>query len=152
MRTPSEIRLLVRLRLDEAQVLVTNGYADGAFYLAGYGIELALKAKIAERLGLPWLFDEKGTNPADQFTGLGDLRRLLKTHNLFLLLAVSGLKPAYDQKRQTESEFLKYKQLIETWNEGLRYQLPEPVNNVDMQSSLNFLTAPTGLLQWIEAS
>lgn len=152
MRNPQEIRLLARLRLDEAQVLTTSGYIDGAFYLAGYGIELALKAKIAERLGLPWLFDEKGTTPTDQFTGLGDLRKLLKTHNLFLLLAVGGLKPSYDRKRQTESEFLKYKQLIESWNEGLRYQLPEPVNRVDMQSFLNFLTAPNGLLQWIETS
>ena len=152
MRTPQEIRTLAHLRLDEAQVLATSGHLEGAFYLAGYGIELALKARIAERLGLPWLFDEKGTSPNDQFTGLGELRKLLKTHNLILLLAVSGLKPAYEQKRQTESGFLKYKQLIESWNEGLRYQLPEPVNTMDVQSFLNFLTAPDGLLQWIETS
>ncbi|WP_210516311.1 hypothetical protein [Hymenobacter terricola] len=152
MKTPEDIRLLAQLRLDEAQVLVTNGRIDGAFYLAGYGVELALKAKIAERLGLPWLFDEKGTDKNDEFLGLRDLRNLVKTHKLILLLAVSGLKPAYDQRKQNEIGFLKYKQLLESWNEGLRYQLPEPVNVVDVQSFLNFLTGPNGFLQWIETN
>lgn len=53
METPEIIRNLAALRLEEAQVLAQNGKPDGAFYLAGYSVELALKAKVAERLGCP---------------------------------------------------------------------------------------------------
>ncbi len=98
MDNPVSIKNIAQLRLTEANVLAANAQPEGAFYLAGYGVELTLKAKIAERLGMPWLFDARVTPPADQFAGLGDLRQLLKTHNLLLLLAVAGLKPAYDQQ------------------------------------------------------
>ena len=48
METPFTIRALAALRLAEATVLIQAGKPDGAFYLAGYSVELALKAKIAE--------------------------------------------------------------------------------------------------------
>ena len=35
---------------------------DGAFYLAGYSIELILKAKIYDRFGASNLFDEKNAD------------------------------------------------------------------------------------------
>ena len=149
MKDPQDIRALVRLRLAEAQVLAINSYPAGAFYLAGYSVELTLKAKVAERLGLPWLFDEK-IPPGEQFNGLSELRKLVKTHNLVLLLAMSGLKPMYVQRQQDEPDFFKYRQLLESWNEGLRYQLPTPANDADTQDFLNFLTGPAGFLQWIE--
>lgn len=152
MESPNIIRSIARLRLKEAQVLATNAQPEGAFYLAGYGVELILKAKVAERLGLPWLFDARFTPPAEQFAGLSDLRNLLKTHNLLLLLAVAGLKPAYDQQQKASKDFFKYKSLLESWSEGIRYQLPGSVLAPDAQNFLNFLTAPTGFLQWIETN
>lgn len=152
MENPTVIRNIAGLRLVEAQILVSNTQPEGAVYLAGYGVELMLKAKIAERLGLPWLFDERGTSPTDQFTGLGDLRKLLKTHNILLLLAVAGLKPAYDQQQKTVRGFLKYKVLLESWSEGVRYQLPGSVQTADAQSFLDFLLGPDGFLQWINTN
>lgn len=58
MTNPEEIKKLAFQRLKEAEILYKNEMYDGAFYLAGYSVELILKAKICERLGIPNLFDE----------------------------------------------------------------------------------------------
>lgn len=91
MTNPKEIKELALQRLKEADVLFQNKMCDGAFYLAGYSVELILKAKICERLGIPNLFDEKNTD-ANSIEGIGEIRKPLKTHNLFTLLIFSGLK------------------------------------------------------------
>lgn len=39
---------LSRIRLDEAKALLESELSDGAFYLAGYAVECALKACIAK--------------------------------------------------------------------------------------------------------
>lgn len=148
MQTPETIRNLAVLRLEEAQILARNGKPDGAFYLAGYSIELALKAKVAEQLGLPGLFDEQNT--AQQFTGLNELRRLVKTHNLTLLLVMSGLKPTFDQWRATDVRFASFAVWLNDWNEGIRYRSPGAVTTTAIIAFINFLAGPTGLLQWIE--
>ncbi len=43
-----ELQALSRIRLREAQALVNLGMNDGAYYLAGYSVECALKACIAK--------------------------------------------------------------------------------------------------------
>jgi HEPN domain-containing protein len=58
MKTPQEIEDLAWDRLDEAQVLFTSRKFDGAFYLAGYAVELMLKTRICELFEIPNLFDE----------------------------------------------------------------------------------------------
>lgn len=148
METPEIIRNLAALRLEEAQILVQNGKPDGAFYLAGYSVELALKAKVAERLGLPGLFDEQNTN--QQFAGLNELRRLVKTHNLTLLFVMSGLKAAFDQLRVTQAEFSTAASWLNDWNEGLRYRSPGAVTQMGVEHFISTLGEVTGLLQWIE--
>jgi HEPN domain-containing protein len=49
MKTVQEIKDIAFERLQEAAILCDNEKYDGAFYLAGYAIELMLKAKICER-------------------------------------------------------------------------------------------------------
>ena len=44
-----EFQELSRIRLREARSLFSAGHFDGAYYLAGYSIECALKACIARR-------------------------------------------------------------------------------------------------------
>jgi HEPN domain-containing protein len=45
----NELQALSRLRLKEAAALLELGWFDGAFYLAGYSVECALKAMHCER-------------------------------------------------------------------------------------------------------
>jgi HEPN domain-containing protein len=45
----ADFQQLSELRLREAQALLAAGLPDGAYYLAGYAVECALKACIAKR-------------------------------------------------------------------------------------------------------
>jgi HEPN domain-containing protein len=58
MKNPIEIRELAIQRLAEARILLNNGMCDGAFYLAGYSVELSLKSRICEKFGIPNLLDD----------------------------------------------------------------------------------------------
>ncbi len=105
MTSPSEIIKLAWQRVQEAEILYANNMHDGAFYLAGYSVELMLKAKICERLGIPNLFDETDKN-ANAIEGIGEIRKAVKTHNLFTLLIFSGLKIKFDNDK-TPAEYLR---------------------------------------------
>ncbi len=76
MNTPLEIKEIAWKRLEEAKVLYRNKMYDGAFYLAGYSVELMLKAKICESWGISNLFaiGEK-VNPE-----ISKIREIVKTH------------------------------------------------------------------------
>ena len=151
VETPAIIRGLAILRLEEAEILVRNNKPDGAFYLAGYSVELALKAKIAERLGISSLFADRLLE-TEKFPEPDGLRRLVKTHNVGLLLVLSGLRPAYIQAKATSRTFAKFDQLLLSWSEQLRYRLPGQVSTQDVQDFIHFLGNQNGLLQWIANS
>src|SRR6266446_3994402 len=46
----AELEHIARARLDDAKVLLTAGRFDGATYLCGYAVEVALKARICRVL------------------------------------------------------------------------------------------------------
>ena len=48
--TSDDLRELAELRLEEARALLGHGLHSGAFYLAGYAVELALKAVLTSDL------------------------------------------------------------------------------------------------------
>jgi HEPN domain-containing protein len=45
----TELQLIAETRLQESRALLAAGFPDGAYYLAGYAVECALKACIAKR-------------------------------------------------------------------------------------------------------
>ena len=122
MINPEEIRKLANQRLKEAEILYQNGQYDGAYYLAGYAVELSLKAKICERLGLPNLFDETNSNN-NSIKGISEIRKTLKTHNLTVLLILCGLKPTFDEGKATNLEIaILNSLLLNSWDENARYK------------------------------
>ena len=77
------MRAIARARVRDAQALLRARRFDGAFYLAGYAIEVALKARICRTLrwsGFP--------ETSSEFNGLQSLR----THDLEILLRFSGVE------------------------------------------------------------
>jgi HEPN domain-containing protein len=150
MTNPEEIKNLAYQRLKEAEVLFKNGMCDGAFYLAGYSVELMLKAKICERLGIPNLFDETNAD-ANSIKGIGEIRRSLKTHNLFILLIFSNLKIKFDNDKATNKELAKANSLLfNAWDENARYKPCGHILDKDVEKLLNLLSGSNGILTWIE--
>ncbi len=150
MRNPQEIKDLARQRLREAEILYNNGMCDGAFYLAGYSVDLMLKTKICERLGIPNLFDEADAT-VNSIKGIGEIRKTLKTHNLFTLLIFSGLKIQFDIDKATNIELAKANSLLfNAWDENARYKPCGHMLDRDVEKLINLLSGPNGIILWIE--
>jgi len=88
-----DLRTIVRARLRDAQVLLRAKRFDGAWYLCGYAVELALKARICRTLKWPG-FPES----AQDFKGL----QSVKTHDLDILLRFSGVEDGERHIQNTE--------------------------------------------------
>jgi hypothetical protein len=151
MNNPLEIEKLALERLSEAEILYDNDKFDGAFYLAGYSVELMLKAKICQTFGVPNLFDEQNT-PIN-LSGIGDVRKALKTHNLYVLLIFSGLKVKFDTEKSGNKHLFKANSLMfGNWDENSRYKPCGFTKPKDVQELISLLKHKNGLLQWIKNS
>src|SRR6266705_3045443 len=79
----ADLKSIARARLNDAKVLLKGRRLDGAVYLCGYAVEMALKARLCRTL--KWSgFPETGA----EFQGL----QSIKTHNLEILLRLSGVE------------------------------------------------------------
>jgi len=107
MISTKDLRAIARARLRDAQVLLRAKRFDGAFYLCGYAIELALKARICRTLkwsGFP--------ESAQEFKGL----QSVKTHDLEVLLKFSGIED------RVKAKHLREWSAVLGWNPEKRYQ------------------------------
>jgi hypothetical protein len=148
MKTPLDIQKLAWQRLKEAKILYRNKMYDGAFYLAGYSVELMLKAKISENWGIPNLFDvdEKNTD-----TDISKIRQIVKTHKLTILLVLSGLKVKFDNDKASNKNLFKANSLLlEKWSEQVRYSMAGVIKDNEIKDLISLLDNSKGLLRWIE--
>jgi hypothetical protein len=60
--TRTEFQELAEVRLKEAETLLAAGLWDGAYYLAGYAVECAVKACIAKGIGAEVFPDKEFAN------------------------------------------------------------------------------------------
>jgi HEPN domain-containing protein len=74
----SDLQRLARIRIKEAKVLLENNCFDGAYYLAGYAVECALKACIAKQTQRHEFPDK--TRVLDSYTH--DFAKLIRVANL----------------------------------------------------------------------
>ena len=139
MTNPQEIQDTADLRLEEAEGLVSIGFPDGAFYLAGYAAELYLKSKICESLKLP--------NFYDQYAPKSDLSKTFLVHNLERLMLLSGLLVAFEAEKSSNLAFLSDWQKIQEWSEKKRYDLR---GSHTISETTVFINAIKNLIQWIK--
>ncbi len=94
MPTRAELKELARTRLKEAKTLYDSGLYDGASYLAGYVIELALKARICKILDL------------NVYPETGEIARSFKTHKLDDFIRLAGLQRKFDRAKASNPSLL----------------------------------------------
>ena len=105
-----ELQDLSKLRLREARLLLAAGSPDGAYYLAGYSVECALKARIAKRTK-EYDFPEKP-----------ELVRKFYVHKLTELMVLSQLAPLLDVAIRTNVRLKVQWDIVQRWSEESRYQ------------------------------
>lgn len=94
-------RVVARLRLEDASVLLDQRRHQGAIYLAGYALECLLKYAITRRQGDIYLSAK------------------FETHDLDELLLAAGLLPALQSARSIHAI---YSEFAELWTVELRYR------------------------------
>ncbi len=101
------LREIAEARLQDAKVLFVNQRTDGAGYVCGYAVELALKASICTTLNWPG-FPEKRS----------ELENLasFKTHKLDVLLALSG------QELRIKTDHFSEWSSLANWDPEARYR------------------------------
>lgn len=124
---------LAEQRLAEAKLLLANELWSGAYYLAGYSLECALKAKIASS------FRENE---------IPELRRVQKiySHDLSSLLDISGLKDELEVEMEANGELRKHWTIATEWSEHARYQI---WTQERASAILEAVSADQGLLKWL---
>lgn len=129
-----DFQRLAAIRLREAKALLSANAPDGAYYLAGYAVECALKACIAK-------FTQRHDFP--------DKVRVNRsyTHNLKDLIGVALLKDALDAAMR-ESEFAWRWELVIKWNEESRYREHPAQEALDLIEAIE--NRKHGILQWLK--
>jgi len=129
MLTIAELQGITRARLEDAEVLFQSGRHDGAAYLCGYAVEMALKARICETLhwaGYP--------STSSEFRDYQTFR----THNLDVLLRLSGVENEILTDALAEWSSVAY------WDPEIRYN---PVGSVSEAAARSMINATTLLLE-----
>lgn len=136
MATSQQLKDLAHLRLREAEALLAAGLYDGAKYLSGYVVELALKARICRLLDV------------DEYPEKGELKRVYAVHDLDLLLLLAGLRRAVDPSNNALFDNWSTAAL---WKPERRYEAAGSVTRQDAEDILNAIRdSPDGVLTWIK--
>ena len=126
---------LSKKRRLEARSLLSAQHYHGAYYLAGYSLECALKACIAKQTRRHQFPDKKLANEAFQ-------------HDLTKLLQVSGLQPDFEKELRANSVFQVNWTIAKDWSEVSRYDLT--LTQAQARDLYVACTArQNGILSWI---
>jgi HEPN domain-containing protein len=128
-----ELQDLAKLRLREAKALLGSNHPDGAYYLAGYAVECALKACIAKRTKRHD-FPEKKTVMDSH------------THDPIELLGPAGLKSDH-RTAMLQQDFAKNWKIVTEWKAESRYASHSRQKAEDLLAAINDRKA--GVLRWI---
>lgn len=114
MLTTEDLKNIARARLRDADALLAAGRYDGAIYLCGYAVELALKSRICRTM--KW-----------QEYPLAGEYRTFRTHDLVVLLHLTGREQLVRAKLMPEWS------VAVKWDTSLRYKPVGTANRNDAE-------------------
>jgi HEPN domain-containing protein len=133
-KTRKDFQRLAELRAKEAATLSKTGNQQGAYYLAGFAVECALKACIAKRT-------RRHDFPADK-----EYAGKVYTHNLDQLLKLASLETQLYKDMETRPRLANNWDVVRRWNVDSRYET-SGLSGRNMTLAVN---SADGVLQWIK--
>ena len=130
-----DLQSLARIRLAEATVLLGSGHPDGAYYLAGYAVECALKACIARGIQRHEFPDRKSVDASH-------------THNLRDLIKVANLELARSEEAKLHPNFRNNWDVVQQWSERSRYRRNDPALSQALVKAIG--DSKHGVMAWIK--
>ncbi len=135
MLSRNDLQKLAEIRLEDSIILFNAGKSSSAYYLAGYCIELALKACISR------LF-QADVIPDKTFV------QAIHTHSLEGLLNAAGLLPQLKDDTKNDPVFAAYWAIASKWNEASRYQFWDQIATATLIQSIH--NPEHGVFQWVK--
>lgn len=133
--TRTEFQQLADVRIDEARVLLAQGKYDGAYYLAGYAVECALKACIAK------------LTRADDFPDKGFAQQCF-THSIGALLNLAGLEGQRDDDKAADAAVGESWDAVQGWTEASRYARKSQAEAQKLYDAITDVAH--GVLPWLK--
>ncbi len=131
-----DLQNLAEMRIREAKLLLENGLYNGAYYLAGYSVECALKACIAKKT--------KEHDFPDK-----ELVQKLFTHDVKLLLVKAGLEAEFSREMKQNGALEQNWTLVKAWSEDARYITAGRMHYAqDLFSAI--MDPDNGVLTWLK--
>ncbi|MGH9796204.1 MAG: HEPN domain-containing protein [Candidatus Acidiferrales bacterium] len=131
-----DLQSLAELRIREAKLLLESGLYNGAYYLAGYSVECALKACVAKK-----------TKQHD-FPDKTLVQRLF-THDLQLLLLKAGLETELSEEMKNNRMLEQNWTIVKGWSEEARYETADLIHYAeDLFSAI--MDPDDGVLTWLK--
>ncbi len=132
----ADLQALAEMRIADAKALLDTGRFAGAYYLAGYALECAIKAFVA-----------KQTNQFD-FPDKTLVEKVYK-HDPEALIRGAGLEQTLTDEMDKDGQFAVNWAEAKTWSEKSRYS-----PTVDKQKAQDLIAALSdgshGVLQWLK--
>ncbi|HEY4548409.1 MAG TPA: hypothetical protein VIG90_18565 [Pedomonas sp.] len=134
---PSFVNLqtIARSKSEDAVLLLAHGRFANAYYLAGYAVEIGLKACIALRFLAERLPDRRLVNA-------------IHTHQLNDLILHAGLENILDERRSQNREFSDNWTRVCKWHPDSRYSTVDGFTAQRMVHAVS--DSQTGVLEWIK--
>lgn len=132
----TDFQQLADIRIDEAAVLLAQQKWDGAYYLAGYAVECALKACIAKM------------TKQDDFPPYKKFSEDCYSHDLNKLMILAELDDLLDAAMQAEKALAKNWQTIRAWDESSRYKRIPQAKAEEMYNAI--VDPKHGVLPWLK--
>lgn len=132
--TRRDFQRLADWRAKEAGVLARNGCEQGAYYLAGYAVECALKACIAKK------------TKRHEFPPKKEYVDQVYSHKLETLLDFAELKKQLEDEMKKNHALAENWLVVKEWNESKRYVTA----GLKGEALYEAITGENGLLPWIK--
>ena len=130
-----DLQALAQAKIDDAILLLEKKRFSNAYYLAGYAVELALKACIAKQMAAEVIPDKTFVNS-------------IYNHRLRDLIGTAGLTNELKKAEDTNSNFGASWAIVSEWNPELRYETKDGLSAQLLIAAI--MDPQAGVLSWIK--
>ncbi|WP_370194492.1 MULTISPECIES: hypothetical protein [Aurantimonas] len=131
----TDLHGLARARCDDAALLLENRRWSSAYYLAGYSIELGLKACIAKQISKDTIPDKS-------------IIRDIYSHEFMKLVSLAGLRKELSGAQNSDSDFAANWAIVSEWSPDTRYRVISAAEAQYIVAAIS--DTEHGVLKWIK--
>lgn len=131
----TDLQKLSQVKFDDAKLLLENGRYCNAYYLAGYAVELGLKACVAKQIRQEEIPDQR-------------LIKGVLTHNFANLIGLAGLTSELKGAQDAENKFQAFWGIAAEWSPDARYEINDAMSAQLLLTAIG--DAEHGVLKWIQ--